>query len=70
MIARSSSSFFSPATIVGAGSPNLRFSCRCRLPGAFMRVPRAECIQHRVIALVSMHGEGVQKIAKSVQCLN
>jgi hypothetical protein len=39
MIARSSSSFFSPATTVGDGSANPRFSCRCRFPGAFMRVP-------------------------------
>ena len=70
MIARSSSSFFSPASMVGDGSANLRFSCRCRFPGAFMRVPRTECIQHRVIALAGIGGQSIQKIAESDQRLN
>ncbi len=35
-----------------------------------MRVPRTECIQHRVIALAGIGGQGVQKIAESDQRLN
>ncbi len=70
MIARSSSSFFSSAITVGDAFVNLRFSCRCRFSGAFMRIPLAECIQQRLIALSSIAGQGVQNIAKLVQCLN